>query len=98
MLRVRDKGPLPIAGDVGDPLPTTQPAVNDSSSLGDANKKVDSDSNEESTQPDEAQNSSEVQAALAAQAIAPQHNHAKTTHLLQIYVASVCVNMYRVQH
>ena len=47
-------------------------AFDDGSFPGDVSGKVDNDSNEEPTQPDEAADSSQVQAALAAQAIAPQ--------------------------
>jgi flagellar hook-length control protein FliK len=53
-------------------LPPAKPAISDSSSQVAPNKKVDSDSNKEPSKPDETTSSSQVQAALAAQAIAPQ--------------------------
>ncbi|MCY2982831.1 MAG: flagellar hook-length control protein FliK [Planctomycetota bacterium] len=53
-------------------IPLANHGDDDGNSQGDANKKVDSDSNKEPTQPDEAANSSQGQAAVAAQAIAPQ--------------------------
>ena len=52
-------------------LPAPKPSANDSKKS-DADKEVTRESDKEPTQPDEASNASDVQAVLAAQAVAPQ--------------------------